>query len=129
MTEEQREKAFPIHIELGREMSNVDMFSPSKTKAKGKKKMVYPSLFISDIEGLEEIPDEGCMLVHFKRRGMSINKDDKNKTTASVELQIKTICLQDEEDEDTDDMIDKMFKKSQKHVGYRDEDEETEDEE
>lgn len=121
MTEEQREKAFPIHIELGDEATELEL--TSKGPKKGKKRMVYPALYIANVEGLEQIPEEGCMLVDFKRRNLSINKNEKGDTTASVELEVRTICLEEETDEDTDDMIDKMYKKAKRVVGDDDEDE------
>lgn len=124
MTEEQRERAFPIHIELGRESDDIEI-TPKGVK-KGKKRTIYPTVYIADVDGLQNIPVEGCMLVDFKRRNLSVNENDKGDTTASIELEIRTICLEEEEeDEDTDDMIDKMYKKAKRVVGDdKDEDEE-----
>lgn len=121
MTEEQREKAFPVHIELGHEAEGIEM--SSKGIKKGKKRTIYPSLYIGGVDGIDEIPEEGCMLVHFKRRNLTVNKNDKGESNASVDLEIHTICLEEESDEDHDDIIDKMYKKSQRKVGDYEEDE------
>ncbi len=51
LTPEEREEAFPIHIELG------------KT---GKGKVTYPVVFI-DAPGLEQLPEKGCALVEYVR--------------------------------------------------------------
>lgn len=124
MTEEQRERAFPIHIEVGRESDDIEI--TTKGVKKGKKRMVYPTLYIADVDGLQNIPAEGCMLVDFKRRNLSINENDQGETKASVEIEVRTICLQEEEeDTDMDDMIDKMYKKAKRVVG----DDKEEDEE
>lgn len=121
MTEEQRERAFPIHIELGEKADDIEI-TPKGVK-KGKKRVVYPTLYIANVDGLQNIPAEGCMLVDFKRRNLSVNENSNGETTASVELEIRTICLEEEEeDEDTDDMIDKMYKKAKKVVGDDNED-------
>lgn len=123
MTEEQREKAFPIHIELGNEMSSIGF--DGKKSGKPQKSTIYPTAYISGVEGLEKIPDEGCMLVHFKRNGLTVRKDGNGKSTASVELELHTICLEDEADEDVDDIVDSLYKKA---TNKSEDSEESEDE-
>ena len=109
MTEEQREEAFPIHIELGRKMPKIEEVMEARNDS-GK---IYPTLYLSNVKGLEDLPEEGCMLVDFKRGSMTVHRNKDGKTTCSVEIECRTICLQDE-DGDEDDIVDYLFKKQAK---------------
>jgi len=124
MTESEREKEFPVHIELGKTADMGDFPMPGKSDSKGKKKKFYPSLYISDVEGLEDIPEEGCLLIDFKRRSINVRKNDAGKTTTSVELEVHTICMPDdyESEGDMDDVVEKMIKKSNRKSEEDDED-------
>lgn len=126
MTEHERQQEFPIHIELGKE-SDFPSFGEDK---KSNKKTMYPTLFIGGIKGLEKLPKEGCMLIDFKRRSMTIN-NVKGESTCSVELECRTICLPEEyEDNDSaDDIVDDLYKKSRKKSRKDDDDEYEEDDE
>jgi|DEB19_MinimDraft_2_1074335.scaffolds.fasta_scaffold00282_4 hypothetical protein len=114
MTEQQREKAFPIHVELGRRANEGAIPEMSDGMAnKSKNKKYYPTVYISDIAGLENLPEEGCILVDYKRRSLTINQRD-DKTTCSVELELRTICMPDDYDgsDDLSDIVDDLASKS-----------------
>ena len=124
MTESEREKEFPIHIELGKSADMGDFPMAGKSDSKGKKKKFYPTLYVSDVEGLEDIPEEGCILIAFKRRSINVRKSDSGKTTTSVELEVRTICMPNdyESEGDMDDVVEKMVKKSSRKSEKDDED-------
>lgn len=130
MTESQREKEFPVHIELGKtpEITLSEPVPASKSESKGKIKKYYPSLYISDVEGLEDIPEEGCVLIDFKRRSINVNTNQNGKTTTSVELEIHTICMPDdyESEGDMGDVVDKLIKKSNSKKSEEDDEDDNE---
>lgn len=110
LTESQREKAFPIHLEMGKEMPDMEM--SDEMDEKPKKKKFYPVVFISDIPGLEHLPEEGCVLMDYKRRSLTVREQD-GETQASVELEIRTLCLPEEYgEEDADDVVESLTKKA-----------------
>lgn len=71
LTPEEREEAFPTHIDLGKS---------------GKGKVTYPTVFIEDVPGLEQLPEKGCALLEYVRH------DD-----GSIEL--RRFCLAENSDE------------------------------
>lgn len=120
MNESQREKAFPIHIELGKRPNSTSPIQVRDEMPSPKK--YYPTLFISDVEGLEQLPEKGCILIDYKRRSLSI-REEGGKTSASVELEIRTMCLPEEYgEEDAEDVVETLAKKAFK----KDEDDEDE---
>ena len=127
MTESQREKEFPVHIELGKTAEIGELAVATESESKGKKKKYYPSFYISDVEGLEGIPEEGCVLIDFKRRSI-VRTDQNGKTTTSVELEVRTICMPDdyESEGDMDDVVDKMIKKSNSKKSEEDDEDDNE---
>lgn len=112
MTESQREKAFPIHIELGKS-TDMPTAVPAPVDEK-KPEKYYPTLYIDNIAGLEQLPEEGCILIDYKRRSLTVNKRKGKKPTCSVELEIHTICMpKDYEDtNDAEDIVDELVKKA-----------------
>jgi hypothetical protein len=128
MTESEREKEFPIHIELGKTAEINELTPAFKSGSKGKKNKYYPTLYISDIEGLEGIPEEGCVLIDFKRRSINVRTTQDGKTTTSVELEVRTICMPDdyESEGDMDDVVDKMMKKSNSKKSEEDDEDDNE---
>lgn len=112
MTESQREKAFPIHIELGKNLD--DTVPQAVVETKPEKKKYYPTVYIDNIPGLEKLPEEGCILIDYKRRSMTINKRKGKKPTCSVELEIHTICMPEdyEETDDAESIVDELVKKA-----------------
>jgi len=115
MTEQERYDEFPVHIEVGKKMSKVlpKMTSLDEVK-KGKEKTFYPTLYISDIKGLEKLPKEGCVLVDYVRKSMHIHEVDGEDPTCSVELEIRTICLPEEHEEtnSAEDLVDDLAHKA-----------------
>lgn len=107
-TEHYQGDEFPIHIDLGKmpDESGPEVASPGKGK---KRKPYYPSLYISNIKGLEDLPKDGCALIEFHRGNVSVNTPDDGEPSSSVELQIKTLCLM-EPSGDGEDMKSAMAK-------------------
>lgn len=98
LTAKQREEAFPVHIELGKDGGDMAMPVPADAVGKkGKSKKYFPTVYIDAIPGLEKLPKEGCMLVEFKRKELRIGED-----SAGVTLELHTICLMSEEAEEDD---------------------------
>ncbi len=99
LSAEEREEAFPVHIELGRKAKDLGMDGKS-----GKAKMVYPKVYLEAVPGLEQLPAKGCMLVEFVRDELRIGKD-----SAGATIELHTICLMESEAEgDYDDLSDKL---------------------
>ncbi len=100
LSAEEREEAFPVHIELGRKANGMDLPDGKK----GKSKMVYPKVYIDAVPGIEQLPAKGCMLVEFVRDELRIGKD-----SAGATIELHTICLMESEAEgDYDDLGDKL---------------------
>lgn len=125
---------FPIHIDLGK-MPEDGPESPEIASDSGKKtkrKPYYPTLYISGIEGLGDLPKDGCALIEFHRNRVAIETPEDGKDGGSVELQIKTICLMEPkegEGEDLKDMLAKGLKKAGVDVGDSEPDNEGEEDE
>lgn len=121
MNESQREKAFPIHVELGKKS---DMNSPVAPPMDKSDRKYYPTVYISDVRGLEKLPEKGCILVDYRRRSLTINQRD-GESTCSVELELRTICMPEEYDDNDDmsDIVDDLMSKASKKED-EDEDEE-----
>jgi len=91
MTDAQRSAAFPVHIELGKKETNLPV-SPSGKK--GKPKMYYPTTYIENVPGLENLPEEGCMLVHYRRTRLTIETPEDGKDSAGATLELRRLCLE-----------------------------------
>ena len=115
--------------------------APSKSE---KSRKYYPSLYLSDIPGLEGLPEEGQAVIYFHRRGLTIRKPAADeakkgrKTEVSVDLEIQKICLpageedsadSESEPEDKGDMIDQLAAKAGVDTGARKSTPEEDDEE
>ena len=115
MNESERESAFPVHINLGKKYPTTNP-SPVAEATPQKPTTSYPTLYLSDIKGLDKIPPKGCMLVDYEVVGFHKSKNGPG----SVEIECKTICLQHDEsaeDEESEhdhagDMIDEMARKA-----------------
>ena len=114
---------FPNELNLGKKSSSDG--SPNGAAEPKEPSTYYPSLYLNDIPGVEKMPSEGHMLVHYKRRSLTIRKEDntgkgKNeKACASAELECHKLCLPDQEDdeeksdgEDKGDIIDSLAEKA-----------------
>ena len=121
MNENERSEEFSVHIELGKkpnEGNGPAMVSPAGKDGK-KPKVYYPTLYLSDIKGLDQLPKEGCALIDFKVVSTTSSMRDGKEST-SCELEIHTLCLQpdggdgEKKDEygDTESAIDAMAKKA-----------------
>ena len=135
MTEQQRAAAFPIHIDLGRKADGMNMpMAVEGGEGKGKKgrpKKYYPSVYIDGIEGLEKIPKDCCALVHLRRKRLSLEEDSDGEETAGVTLELRRICLAEDDENTVEDELARAFGDGPKESGEtetEDESEEYEDE-
>lgn len=114
MTEHERSEEFPVHINVGKPMGKVLPEAMLMEDTKKKTKLYYPTLYISDVKGLEKLPKEGCILVDFKRKSMHIHEIDGEEPTCSVELEIHTVCLPEEHEDhnSAEDIVDDLAKKA-----------------
>jgi hypothetical protein len=123
---------YPVSIDLAIHPKAVmEGFPAPAPAAKGKKaKPIYPSLYLNNIEGLDEFPREGTALVHFKRRSVTKSENDEG-SNHSVDLEICEICLpeksSDEEKGDMADAMKGMAKERGLNVGENDEEESPEE--
>lgn len=101
---------FPIHIDLGKMPDENSPVAESADGKKAKRKPYYPTLYISGIEGLGDLPKDGCALIEFRRKRMSVDTPEDGEDTGSVELQIKTICLMEPKDGDGEDLASVLAK-------------------
>jgi len=76
--------------------------SPDGKKAK--RRPYYPTLYISGIDGLGDLPKDGCALIEFHRNRLSVDTPEDGKNGGSVELQIKTLCLMEPKEGDGEDL-------------------------
>lgn len=93
LTEKEREKAFPVHIDLGRKMAGPETaMAGNSSRSEAKSKPYYPTLYLEGVKGLEQLPAEGCILIEFKRTRLSIEERDGKPTTGAT-LEIHSLCL------------------------------------
>jgi|HubBroStandDraft_3_1064219.scaffolds.fasta_scaffold196732_1 hypothetical protein len=118
---------FPNEIKLGR-TEKVPDYSADKEETPTKTKTYYPTLYISGVDGLGDLPKEGYALIYFRRKSLSITEgkdcgpipcgpmdpdtSDRDKTTYSADLEIQELCLPDGESDDAGDAIDSMAEKA-----------------
>lgn len=120
------EQKYPHEIDLGREVPDYSKIvpetasepSPAVDDDDRPKKTVFPRLYISDIDGLAKIPEEGCCMIRYKRVRFSttetIDKEGKEETDTTCELEIHAICLpegnESEEDEGLEEKMGEFLK-------------------
>ncbi len=124
MKEDYSSSDFPVHIDLGKEPEHPPVDAVVSDRPSPKK--YYPSLYLSDIQGISSLPRKGWALIEFEapRVNLEISEDGSR---ASADLKIKTICLPDSSEDDGDDMA-TMLAKALKGAGHE-VDVEVEDEE
>jgi hypothetical protein len=102
-------------IDLGEEMKSSEM--PEMAMEMNENEYHYPSLYFSDVKGLEKLGKEGMAVIHYKKvmeRTEDITRNGKTEKRHSVELQIcgiKPECCEEmpeakmeEDDEDAIEM-------------------------
>jgi hypothetical protein len=103
---------FPQKIDLGSKPDKCDMLMSASDANDCEPKIYYPSLYLPDAKGLEELPEDGWALIRFHRNSLNVNTRDKT-TKVSTELEIREICLPESEG-DGDDLataLQKIVKK------------------
>lgn len=108
--------------ELGRPVKSLDvmMTSPSEQS----ENMVYPSLYLSNREGLDDTPEvgsEGEAMIRFR----VVSKTDSsgpNGKTSSVDLEVKAIEFSEVSKSDSEDPIERGLSESEKNKEEKEED-------
>lgn len=119
---------FPVSIDLAitpPEPVDLDMVVGKK----GKSKPMYPSLYISGVKNIEDLPREGYALIHFKRRSMTMGERD-GEECCSADLEIHEIRLPEKgAAEEMGDMEDAMTSLAKERGLIEGADDEMDDEE
>ena len=108
INDSQEENAeYPVVISLGKPVEEYPV-SPSngKTGPTKKKTIVYPCLYLSEIEGLDQIPNEGMALVYFRKKRVTEDMHTEGKEPEiSIDLEIQELHVAEQsESESKDDM-------------------------
>jgi hypothetical protein len=113
--------AFPKEIELGRDVPDYGataIQAPANKAHEKEKKKDYPTLYIRDVPGLEDIPKEGYALIYFRRRSVTVGEDSAGEDQASADLEVQEICLpptsKSEEDADLSDAMQSLLSERNK---------------
>lgn len=95
MTEKERESEFPVHIDLGKKEDNSGVFSPASLAPAGKHtpKVYYPMLYIDGVDGLDQLPKEGCILIKYRRKKLSLDEGSDGEDKTGAMLEIRALCL------------------------------------
>lgn len=97
LSEKEREAAFPVRIDLGRKEGDAGMpVAVSENVARGTKRKprtFYPTLYVDAVPGLEQLPKEGCILVKFRRKRLSVEENMDGEETTGATLEIQALCL------------------------------------
>jgi hypothetical protein len=105
------DEQFPHQIDLGRDEPDYGPAAiPAETESPRKTRKFYPTLYIDAIEGMPALPKEGCMMVKFRRKRMSVEENMDGKETSGMTLEIRKLCLPEDMAEEGDDMQDAMKK-------------------
>lgn len=120
-------------IKLGREMSDMAVSAPTPEDVA---REVFPTIYLSDIPGIDKFPEEGEMTVKFRllRSTSTVSADGKKST--SVDLELKCICEIESEEKmehgkkmKTEDILDELLKKVSEESEDEGDEFENEDEE
>lgn len=95
---------FPVHIDLGKTPDDTDMPMPVSAGKNKAPKKYYPTLYLRDISGLEDLPKDGWALIHFHRSDLSLRTPSDGEEGASAELQVKELCLPENSGNDGEDI-------------------------
>jgi len=109
-------------INLGKPVKSLDIIEMS-APSENVEEMTYPSLYLSNREGMDEAPDvgtEGEATIRF-RVVSKTDSDGPNGKTSSVDLEIMEIEFEDMEEPGDEDEIEKGLRESEEE---NDEDEE-----
>lgn len=144
---------FPVHINLCQIKEVPDYDKPYKEgKERATKKVKdCPTLYISGIEGLDKIPEDGYMLIKIHRTsltsternpgvkedhyGLPIGPGDSGKEGKyhSVELEVHELCLPaghgESDDEDGEDGFEHGLDKTAEKLGLKEKSKEADDDE
>ncbi len=124
--------AFPKDIDLSRDVPDYGataIQAPANKAHEKSTKKDYPTLYIRDVPGLEDIPKEGYALIYFRRRSVTVGEDAAGEDQASADLEVQEICLPPVSKSDEDaDLSDAMAELLKGREGEYDEDDEEEDE-
>lgn len=112
---------YPVEISLGKPVKEL---MPALKGDKGpttKQKIVYPCLYLSEIPGLESIPDEGHALIYFRKKRVTEDMESEGKEPEiSVDLEIQEMHLPEQSEMEENDSMEKEMRSM---LEKRDEDE------
>ena len=108
---------FPHEIDLGKAPPTDSLAAPSEGAKSAKDKKYYPTLYISGIEGIEDLPKEGEALIYFRRRRISHEEDSKGAETSSAELEVTKLCLPEKPEVGAEEDLGNALKKTAKEEG------------
>ena len=101
---------YPNEIDLGREIEAAPMPAATSDKPgkKAKSRMSYPTVYLSGIEGLRDLPKDGVALIYFHRNRIGMVDRDTNDPHApangdEAEIEIRKLCLPEAGGGDDDD--------------------------
>lgn len=61
---------------------------PSAVEAPKDPEVHYPTLYLSDVEGLGDLPEEGTAMIKFKRKNLTVtDREGKKSVSADIEIQ------------------------------------------
>ena len=105
-------------LDCGRECESLKV-SPEAGEAEEATRKIYPTLYLSDLEGLEDIPDSGEMTIKFSRKSRTITRETEEgetKNEVSVSLEIKSITFDDSQGDketvSTEPSLEELFDQS-----------------
>lgn len=109
-------------INLGKPVKSLDIIETS-APSESAEEMTYPSLYLSNREGMDEAPDvgtEGEATIRF-RVVSKTDSDGPNGKSSSIDLEIMEIEFEDMEESGDEDEIERGLRESEEE---NDEDEE-----
>ena len=131
MNSEPYDPDYPVEIDLDRKVAMPTGISDGSKKSKSKS--IGASLYISGGTDLSKIPKHGYALIEFDRRNISLSKrtgmEGHEKEESSVELEIHSLCLPDEETGDLADEFKKFAQSKGAETGGEPESDDDENEE
>lgn len=118
---------FPNEIDLGREIKDAPMPATTDGKPSGKKaksRVSYPTVYLSGVEGLRDLPKDGWALINFHRNRVGIvdreggDNGPLGGNGDEAEIEIRKLCLPeaggsgDDDGEDTASAFAKFAKEN-----------------
>lgn len=85
-------------IDLGRKVSDLTTPMGASASRKGKSRVIYPTLYIDGVEGLEDLPKDFCAVVRCHRLELSVRDDENGDEKTGAQLEVRSLKLCDDQD-------------------------------